>query len=173
MTDDGNLYVWDGSKWNNVGTIKGDKGDPGSPGAPGEDADYYELRYAKNGSTTSPPSLSKTSINPSGWTTTQPTLSAGQYLWLTIAKKSADGKTLVQQWSTPVRITPYDGKDGADGSSPVMVYRGVYDSSKTYYGNKYRLDSVKQGSTYYIARVDVLLHPMQTSGTHSGLHLRA
>lgn len=151
---DGNLYVWDGSKWNNVGTIKGDKGDPGSPGAPGEDADYYELRYAKNGSTTSPPSLSKTSVNPSGWTTTQPTLSAGQYLWLTIAKKSADGKTLVQQWSTPVRITPYDGKDGADGSSPVMVYRGVYDSSKTYYGNKYRLDCVKQGSTYYIARVD-------------------
>ena len=151
---DGNLYVWDGSKWKNVGTIKGDKGDPGSPGAPGEDADYYELRYAKNGSTTSPPSLSKTSVNPSGWTTTQPTLSAGQYLWLTIAKKSADGKTLVQQWSTPVRITPYDGKDGADGSSPVMVYRGVYDSGKTYYGNQYRLDSVKQGSTYYIARVD-------------------
>ena len=151
---DGNLYVWDGSKWKNVGSIKGDKGDPGSPGAPGEDADYYELRYAKNGSTTSPPSLSKTSLNPSGWTTTQPSLSVGQYLWLTIAKKSADGKTLVQQWSTPVRITPYDGKDGADGSSPVMVYRGVYDSSKTYYGNKYRLDSVKQGSTYYIARVD-------------------
>jgi hypothetical protein len=151
---DGNLHVWDGSKWNNVGSIKGDKGDPGSPGAPGEDADYYELRYAKNGSTTSPPSLSKTSLNPSGWTTTQPSLSAGQYLWMTIAKKSADGKTLVQQWSTPVRITPYDGKDGADGSSPVMVYRGVYDSSKTYYGNKYRLDCVKQGSTYYIARVD-------------------
>lgn len=81
-------------------------------------------------------------------------MSAGQYLWLTIAKKSADGKTLVQQWSTPVRITPYDGKDGADGSSPVMVYRGVYDSSKTYYGNQYRLGCVKQGSTYYIARVD-------------------
>lgn len=151
---DGNLYVWDGSKWKNVGTIKGDKGDPGSPGAPGEDADYYELRYAKNGSTTSPPSLSKTSVNPSGWTTTQPTLSAGQYLWLTIAKKSADGKTLVQQWSTPVRITPYDGKDGADGKSPAMVYRGNYDSTKTYYGNQYRLDCVKQGGTYYIARID-------------------
>ena len=151
---DGNLHVWDGSKWNNVGSIKGDKGDPGSPGAPGEDADYYELRYAKNGSTTSPPSLSKTSLNPSGWTTTQPSLSAGQYLWMTIAKKSADGKTLVQQWSTPVRITPYDGKDGADGKSPAMVYRGVYDSTKTYYGNQYRLDCVKQGDTYYIARID-------------------
>lgn len=153
-TIDGCLFVAGGEGWTNVGIIKGDKGDPGSPGAPGEDADYYELRYAKNGSTTSPPSLSKTSVNPSGWTTTQPTLSAGQYLWLTIAKKSADGKTLVQQWSTPVRITPYDGKDGADGKSPAAVYRGAYDSSKTYYGNKYRLDVVKQGGTYYIARID-------------------
>ena len=153
-TIDGCLFVAGGEGWTNVGIIKGDKGDPGSPGAPGEDADYYELRYAKNGSTTSPPSLSKTSVNPSGWTTTQPTLSAGQYLWLTIAKKSADGKTLVQQWSTPVRITPYDGKDGADGSSPAMVYRGNYDSTKTYYGNQYRLDCVKQGGTYYIARID-------------------
>lgn len=153
-TIDGCLFVAGGEGWTNVGIIKGDKGDPGSPGAPGEDADYYELRYAKNGSTTSPPSLSKTSVNPSGWTTTQPTLSAGQYLWLTIAKKSADGKTLVQQWSTPVRITPYDGKDGADGKSPAAVYRGAYDSTKTYYGNQYRLDVVKQGSTYYIARID-------------------
>lgn len=153
-TIDGCLFVAGGEGWTNVGIIKGDKGDPGSPGAPGEDADYYELRYAKNGSTTSPPSLSKTSVNPSGWTTTQPTLSAGQYLWLTIAKKSADGKTLVQQWTTPVRITPYDGKDGADGKSPAMVYRGNYDSTKTYYGNQYRLDCVKQGGTYYIARID-------------------
>lgn len=153
-TIDGCLFVAGGEGWTNVGIIKGDKGDPGSPGAPGEDADYYELRYAKNGSTTSPPSLSKTSVNPSGWTTTQPTLSAGQYLWLTIAKKSADGKTLVQQWSTPVRITPYDGEDGADGKSPAAVYRGAYDSSKTYYGNQYRLDVVKQGGTYYIARID-------------------
>lgn len=153
-TIDGCLFVAGGEGWTNVGIIKGDKGDPGSPGAPGEDADYYELRYAKNGSTTSPPSLSKTSVNPSGWTTTQPTLSAGQYLWLTIAKKSADGKTLVQQWSTPVRITPYDGKDGEDGKSPAMVYRGNYDSTKTYYGNQYRLDCVKHGGTYYIARID-------------------
>lgn len=150
-TIDGCLFVAGGEGWTNVGIIKGD---PGIPGAPGEDADYYELRYAKNGSTTSPPSLSKTSVNPSGWTTTQPTLSAGQYLWLTIAKKSADGKTLVQQWSTPVRITPYDGKDGADGKSPAMVYRGEYNSSGTYYGNQYRLDCVKYNGTYFIARID-------------------
>lgn len=144
----GDLYVWNGSKWENVGQIKGDKGDDGSAG------NYTELRFAKNGSTTSPPSLSKSSLNPSGWTTTMPSVGSAEYLWMTSAVKSGDGKTLVSQWTTPVRLTPYNGKDGADGSSPVMVYRGTYSSSKSYYGNKNRLDCVKNGSTYYIARID-------------------
>lgn len=47
-----------------------------------------------------------------------------------------------------------DGIDGANGKSPVMVFRGQYDSSKTYYGNNNRLDCVKHGDTYYIARID-------------------
>lgn len=147
----GDLYVWNGSKWENVGQIKGEKGDKGDDGSAGN---YTELRFAKNGSTTSPPSLSKSSLNPSGWTTTTPSVGSAEYLWMTSAVKSGDGKTLVSQWTTPVRITPYNGKDGADGSSPVMVYRGTYSSSKSYYGNKNRLDCVKNGSTYYIARID-------------------
>lgn len=150
----GELYVWDGSKWNNVGSIKGDKGDTGDKGDDGLDAPYYEIRYAKNGSTTSAPSLTKTALNPSGWTTTQPSVSTGYYLWMTIAKKTADGSSLIEQWSKPIRITPYDGTDGKNGSSPVMVYRGVYSASKTYYGNANRLDCVKSGDTYYIARID-------------------
>lgn len=150
----GELYVWDGSKWNNVGSIKGDKGDTGDKGDDGMDAPYYEIRYAKNGSTTSAPSLTKTALNPSGWTTTQPSVSTGYYLWMTIAKKTADGSSLIEQWSKPIRITPYDGTDGKNGSSPVMVYRGVYSASKTYYGNANRLDCVKSGDTYYIARID-------------------
>lgn len=150
----GELYVWDGSKWNNVGSIKGDKGDTGDKGDDGIDAPYYEIRYAKNGSTTSAPSLTKTALNPSGWTTTQPSVSTGYYLWMTIAKKTADGSSLIEQWSKPIRITPYDGTDGKNGSSPVMVYRGVYSASKTYYGNANRLDCVKSGDTYYIARID-------------------
>ena len=134
----------------------GTDGADGSDGSDGADAPYYEIRYAKNGSTTSAPSLTKTALNPSGWTTTQPTVSTGYYLWMTIAKKSADGSTLIEQWSTPIRITPYDGTDGKDGKSyaPVMVYRGVYSASKTYYGNANRLDCVKSGDTYYIARID-------------------
>lgn len=134
----------------------GTDGADGSDGSDGADAPYYEIRYAKNGSTTSAPSLTKTALNPSGWTTTQPSVSTGYYLWMTIAKKSADGSTLIEQWSTPIRITPYDGTDGKDGKSyaPVMVYRGVYSASKTYYGNANRLDCVKSGDTYYIARID-------------------
>ncbi|WP_294918733.1 phage tail protein [uncultured Prevotella sp.] len=47
-----------------------------------------------------------------------------------------------------------NGKDGENGKSPSMVYRGVYDSSKTYYGNQYRVDAVKYNGIYYVARID-------------------
>lgn len=70
--------------------------------------DYQEYRFAKNGSTTSAPSLVKTDAEPSGWTTTQPSVGTLQYLWMTIATKSATG-ALLTNWSDPVRITPYDG----------------------------------------------------------------
>lgn len=147
----GCMYVAQTDKWQNVGRIKGDKGDTGQDGAAGK---FTELRYAKNGSTTTPPALSQSSLNPSGWTTEVPTVANLEYLWQTTAVKSGDGKTLLSQWSTPVRVTPYNGKDGANGKSPVMVFRGVYDSSKTYYGSSNRLDCVKSGDTYYIARID-------------------
>lgn len=109
----GCMYVPQTDKWQNVGRIKGDKGDTGQEGAAGK---FTELRYAKNGSTTTPPALSKSSLNPSGWTTEVPTVASFEYLWQTTAVKSGDGKTLLSQWSTPVRITPYNGVDGQDGA---------------------------------------------------------
>lgn len=115
--------------------------------------DYQEYRFAKNGSRNSAPALVKTDAEPSGWTTTQPTVGTLEYLWMVVAKKSATG-ALLTNWSEPVRITPYDGKDGENGKSPAMVYRGVYDSNKTYYGNQYRVDAVKHNGTYYVARID-------------------
>lgn len=115
--------------------------------------DYQEYRFAKNGSRNSAPALVKTDAEPSGWTTTQPTVGTLEYLWMVVAKKSATG-ALLTNWSEPVRITPYDGKDGENGKSPAMVYRGVYDSGKTYYGNQYRVDAVKYNGIYYIARID-------------------
>lgn len=115
--------------------------------------DYQEYRFAKNGSRNSAPALVKTDAEPCGWTTTQPTVRTLEYLWMVVAKKSATG-ALLTNWSEPVRITPYDGKDGENGKSPAMVYRGVYDSSKTYYGNQYRVDAVKYNGIYYVARID-------------------
>jgi hypothetical protein len=115
--------------------------------------DYQEYRFAKNGSRNSAPSLVKTDAEPNGWTTVQPSVGTLEYLWMIVAKKSGTG-ALLTNWSDPVRITPYDGKDGENGKSPALVYRGVYDSSKTYYGNQYRVDAVKYNGIYYIARID-------------------
>lgn len=110
----------------------------------------YEFRYAKNTSATIAPSIDVTATSPSGWSTNQPTLNAGEYMWFTVAKKRTDG-TLIGTWSTPVRMTPYDGKDGV---SAAAVYRGVYSATKTYFGNSQRVDIVKYGTAYYVARTD-------------------
>lgn len=47
---DGNLYVWTGSKWENVGNIKGPKGDPGQNGADGKDGVSPTLNVSWNAS---------------------------------------------------------------------------------------------------------------------------
>ena len=64
---------------------------------------------------------------------------------------------LISNWTTPVRVNGSDGAKGDkgdQGDSPVLVFRGVYDSSKSYYGNTTRLDAVKYNGVYYIARID-------------------
>lgn len=125
-------------------------------GQAGAKGDYTEMRFAKNGSTTAPPALDGNSAAPDGWTTATPSVGIGEYLWMTTAKKSAAG-ALLTTWSTPVRVSGIDGMKGdkgEDGSSPAMVYRGEYSVSKTYYGNTFRLDCVRLGNAYYIARID-------------------
>lgn len=134
---------------------KGNKGDKGDDGDPGNNGDYFEYRYAVNGSRSTPPSLSKTSRNPSGWSTTVPTVGNLQYLWFTVAKINGETNSLIQNWSTPARQTPYDGVDGKNGDTgPTMVYRGIYNGSKVYYGTSRRVDAVKYNGHYYVARVD-------------------
>lgn len=132
--------------------VTGEKGETGDDGING---DYFEYRYAVNGSRSTPPSLSKTSRNPSGWSTTVPTVGNLQYLWFTVAKINGETNSLIQNWSTPARQTPYDGVDGRNGDTgPTMVYRGVYGSSKVYYGTSKRVDAIKYNGHYYVARVD-------------------
>lgn len=154
-------YIWTRSvinytNGNSIATeaicVTGEKGETGDDGING---DYFEYRYAVNGSRSTPPSLSKTSRNPSGWSTTVPTVGNLQYLWFTVAKINGETNSLIQNWSTPARQTPYDGVDGRNGDTgPTMVYRGVYGSSKVYYGTSKRVDAVKYNGHYYVARVD-------------------
>ena len=127
--------------------VKGEQGNAG---------DYYEYRYAKNGSTSTPPAIDKTAVAPAGWTTEQPSVGDLEYLWASVAKISGDGERLLQEWSTPVRFTPQDGAKGEDGKSPALVFRGKYDSTAVYYGNANRVDAVYLPDTnaYYVARVD-------------------
>lgn len=137
---------------------KGDKGDTGDSGEDGKAGDFYEYRYAVNGSITSPPSLTNSVRTPSGWSTSVPAVGTLQYLWFTVAKISGADNTLLSNWSTPQRLTPKDGEKGDkgdDGKSPALVFRGEYKSDVTYYGNQYRVDCVKgSDGAYYVARID-------------------
>ncbi len=156
--DDGHSpYVGTNGNWYEYNAETGAYEDTGIR-AKGNDAPYYEYRYAKNTSATTPPSITNTARTPDGWTTAIPSLDSvnAEYIWWTIAKISADGASLVENWSTPVRFTPKDGEKGDKGDSPALVYRGEYDTDNntTYYGNAYRVDAVNYNGAYYVARVD-------------------
>ncbi len=153
---DGELWVWDGTKWNDVGQIQGPQGEQGATG------NYYELRYCLSGSPTSPPGVYNNSRNPGDdWTTSMPSVPTGYYLWMISALINGETEELMGTWGSPVCVSGVTGADGADGKSPALVYRGEYDSSATYYGNDYRLDCVKYGDAYYVTRID--------AGTISGI----
>lgn len=131
-------------------------GKDGIDGIDGADGNWVDMRFQVNGRATGV--TAPTGVNPAGWKTTVDPVNRGYYLWMTKALKNASNTQLLSAWSTPVRLT---ARDGVNGSSPAMVYRGVYDSSKTYYGNANRVDCVKQGSEYFIARTDA---PNGTTG---------
>ena len=63
--------------------------------------------------------------------------------WLRVANPAAAGDTpAIPNWIIYA-------ERGEAGASP--LYRGVYDSTKTYYGDPYRIDIVKYNSVYYRA----------------------
>ena len=104
--------------------IKGESGAAGSDATTGE---YYEYRYAKNGSTVTPPALDADAENPAGWSTTMPTVGDLEYLWCTMAKKSglSDKKVFdipVQQGETTLLDITGHGVSGAlkNGASVVQ-----------------------------------------------------
>lgn len=146
--------------WNIVAKgADGKDGADGNNGADGMNGDYTEYRYATSDSkATYKVAFDPTKRNPgSSWATTMPSVGALQYLWLTTARINGANGTLRANWTTPIRVTPCDGEDGKPGKNgdagPALLYRGVYDSSKTYVGTPQRVDCVKYNNHYYIAAV--------------------
>lgn len=68
----GDLYVWNGSAWENVGQIQGPKGDPGTPGTPGTGVAAVQSQYYL--------STSSSSATGGSWGTTL-TYETGKYIW--------------------------------------------------------------------------------------------
>ena len=83
---------------------------------------------------------------------------------MTTAEKTSAG-ALVSNWSAPQRITGIQGKTGDSG--PAMSYKGVWNSSVKYVGNSLVVNVVKDGTTYYIARVDAGVIPAGTSTSNT------
>lgn len=98
-----------------------------------------------------------------------PHIPSGTPIWM--SKATFDGRTGTAKyvnnsyWSTPTKVSGKDGNTGPQGppgpqgnpgsngsqgpEGPALVYRGVYDSGRSYYYTNNQRDVVKYGSTYY------------------------
>lgn len=111
--------------WMSKATIDASTGKAGAwsmpirvTGEDGEPGPHTDFKYAKNNSTTTAPALVKTDRTPAGWSDTPPSLSSGEYLWMTQAEIDADDNLLhpTVGWATPVRISGEQGPKGDDGA---------------------------------------------------------
>lgn len=91
--------------------IKGESGSSGTDATAGE---YYEYRYAKNGSTSTPPSLNVSATNPDGWSKVMPKPGALEYVWCTMAKKSGIADKTV--FNLPVNLSDYTSVTDVSGN---------------------------------------------------------
>ena len=101
----GDLYVWDGNAWTDVGTIQGPQGatgpqgPQGTQGPAGTSVSIQSIQYGTSASA---------STEPSSWSSTAPSsLTKGTWLWV---------KTTYSNNSTAITKS-YIGTDGSDGSS--------------------------------------------------------
>lgn len=91
------------AKWVYAGSIKGIQGDKGSTGATGNGISKADITYAASSSNTSAPS--------SGWQTTPPSVSAGQYLWTKTVFTYTNGGTATQYSVAKQGATGAAGQD--------------------------------------------------------------
>lgn len=157
----------------------GKDGADGQDGQDGVNGDFTEYRYAVNGSKSSSPTLASSNRDPGPavWNTAMPTnIAPLRYVWMTQAKINGTTNALIGEWSTPIRVTPYDGKDGQNGAngkngnSPALVFRGVYSQTANYYGNARRVDAVKYNNRYYVAAIRDTTNPFTNISPDNGTY---
>lgn len=81
----------------------------GANGSAGANGNYTQYRYKADGS-----KVWSGTVTPSEWSTTQPALAEGEYLWMIQAQINGTTGAVIGNWSSPVRITPYDGGNTAE-----------------------------------------------------------
>ena len=91
------------AKWVYDGNIKGIQGDKGNTGATGNGISKADITYAASSSNTSAPT--------SGWQSTPPNVSAGQYLWTKTVFTYTNGGTATQYSVAKQGATGAAGKD--------------------------------------------------------------
>lgn len=108
--------------------FKGEKGDPGKDGQDGTNVSSNLTAFVFKSSETTPSKPVGGSWNsdtnvftpPTGWYTTDQNMVGT--IWMSWAVFQTAG-TIQGEWSTPVRITGENGKDGQDGKSIEFIYK--------------------------------------------------
>lgn len=95
------------AKWVYAGNIKGIQGDKGNTGATGNGISKAEITYAASSSNTTAPT--------SGWQSTPPSVSAGQYLWTKTVFTYTNGGTATQY------SVAKQGSTGAAGADAISL----------------------------------------------------
>lgn len=140
--------------WMSKATIDASTGKAGAWSTPirvtgedGEPGPHTDFKYAKNNSTTTAPALVKTDRNPAGWSDTPPSLSSGEYLWMTQAEIDANNNLLHPTigWANPVRISGEQGSKGDDGLQGCIIRLTEWASGVEYRND---LDLVSNGPRY-------------------------
>ena len=105
----GNLYVWNGQEWQNVGNIQGP---PGTPGKDGTGIFSTEIEYQASTSGTTPPSGT--------WQSSIPELQDDQFLW------TRTTITYTDETSSVSYSVSKNGSTGEDGTSIVSITPEYY-----------------------------------------------
>lgn len=136
------------AKWVYAGNIKGVQGDKGNTGDTGNGISKADITYASSSSNTSAPT--------SGWQSTPPSVSPGQYLWTKTVFTYTNGGTATQY------SVAKQGNTGAAGADAITV--SITSSNGTVFKNN-------SGSTVLTAHVykGAVEQTVADNGTVSGL----